>query len=164
MKKILITGLGSDVLGDESIGIRLLEIIREKISNKGVHFSTLMCGGFELLELIKDYDKLIFIDTIMTKNKNIGKVHYYNLNKYKETLHLSNDHEFTLKQLFELGKILRYNLTDDVLIITVEISEINVIRNSMSDTLRIKFDRISNNVLRRIKKEMSTNRFIGALK
>ncbi len=164
MKKILITGLGSDVLGDESIGIRLLEIIRKKINKTGVHFSTLMCGGFELLELIKDYDKLIFIDTIMTKNKNNGKVHYYNLNKYKETLHLSNDHEFTLKQLFELGKILRYDLTDDVLIIAVEISEINIIRNSMSDPVRKKFDSISNNVLKRIKKEIASNRFISALK
>ncbi|MBT3348342.1 MAG: hydrogenase maturation protease, partial [Thiotrichales bacterium] len=62
MNKILVLGLGNTLLGDEGVGVRVVELLKERGEYDNVEF---MDGGtlsFSLAGAIADSDQLIVID------------------------------------------------------------------------------------------------------
>lgn len=156
-KDILIVGLGSDILGDAGIGIKLLKYIQSNLSIQGIDFRTLLCGGFELLEVLNGYKQVIFIDSINSGKEKAGHIHFYGLENYRETIHLSNEHEVRLNQLFELGKSLRFDLPKKVKIIAVEIEEFDSFSESLSPTINEKYYEIRQKILNLVNTEVGSD-------
>lgn len=65
MKKTLIAGLGNILLGDEGVGVRVIEEM-EKRFTLSADLSLLDGGtaGYALIDYIKGYDRLIMIDAV----------------------------------------------------------------------------------------------------
>ena len=122
-KKILILGLGNDILTDDEIGPRLARDLAQKIDNPDVQFDTASCGGLEIMEYIKGYNKVIFIDAIRTSDGKPGEVYYFVPSDFRETLHLSSLHDVNFLTALELGNSLNMDLPVDLHIIAVEIIE-----------------------------------------
>ena len=122
-KKTLILGLGNDILTDDGIGPRLVRDLAQKIVNPYVHFDTAACGGLEIMEYIKDYKKVIFIDAIRTQNGEPGDVYYFIPSDFQETSHLSSLHDVNFLTALALGNTLDLDLPIDLHIIAVEIVE-----------------------------------------
>lgn len=122
-KKTLILGLGNDILTDDGIGPRIVRDLSRITDNPDVHFDIACCGGLEIMEYIKDFDRVIFIDAIRTKGGKPGDVHYFVPSDFRETSHLSSIHDVYFLTALKLGDTLDMNLPADLHIIGVEIVE-----------------------------------------
>ena len=122
-KKILILGLGNDILTDDGIGPRLLHDLAQMIDDPNVKFDVTCCGGLEIVEYIKGYEKVVFIDAIRTRDGKPGEVYYFKPSDFRESMHLSNLHDVNFLTALKLGNTLDMNLPSDLHIIAVEIIE-----------------------------------------
>jgi len=122
-EKTLILGLGNDILTDDGIGPRLVNDLTIMNFGPDVSFNVACCGGLEIMEYIKGYDKVIFIDAIRTLNGKPGQVYSFKTSDFRETCHLSNLHDINFLTALKLGKQLELDLPEDLHIIAVEILE-----------------------------------------
>ena len=122
-KRMLILGLGNNILTDDGIGSRLVGDLPQKIGNPEVCYNTACCGGLEIIEYIKDFDKVVFIDAIRTNEGIPGDVYYFVPADFQETSHLSSLHDVSFLTALRLGNSLNLDLPSDLHIIAVEIIE-----------------------------------------
>jgi len=122
-KKTLILGLGNDILTDDGIGPRLVHDLAQMIDDPNVQFDTACCGGLEIVEYIKGYEKVVFIDAIRTRDGKPGDMYYFIPSDFRETMHLSNLHDVNFLIALNLGNTLDMNLPSDLHIIAIEIIE-----------------------------------------
>ncbi len=66
--KILIMGIGNVLLGDEGIGVHVINSLKKKTFPNYVDIVDGGTGGFHLLSYFHDYPKMIMIDATMDGN------------------------------------------------------------------------------------------------
>jgi hydrogenase maturation protease len=147
-KDILILGLGSDILMDDGIGVGLLSFFRTEFSEKykNIDYTGALIGGMDLIELIRDYKKVIIIDGIKTNNGIPGYVYLFNKENFIETLHLSVEHDMSFHTALKVGETLGINITQQIHIIAVEVAEFLTLGDKFSIQIQEKFDDIKSEV------------------
>ena len=122
-KKTLVLGLGNEILTDDGIGPKLVKDISVTIDDPYIHFDIACCGGLEIMEHIRDFDRVIIIDAIRTRNGNPGDVYRFKPGDFRETSHLSSIHDINFLTAIKLGAILDMKLPEEMHILAVEIIE-----------------------------------------
>jgi len=145
-KKTLILGLGNDILKDDGIGPRLVHDLAQIIDEPNVQFDIACCGGLEIMEYIKGYEKVGFIDAIRTRDGKPGDVYYFIPSDFRETLHLSSLHDVSFLTALQLGNTLNMDLPSDLHIIAVEIIEDMEFSEEFTMPLKEKYQEILENV------------------
>ena len=141
-KKILLLGLGNDILTDDGIGPKLVRDLSQTLSRTDIDFNTASCGGLETMEHIRGYEKVIFIDAIRTLKGRPGDVFYFTPSDFHETSNLSNLHDINFLTALRMGKILDLDLPSDIHIIAVEIIEDRVFSDKFSPAIAEKYTTI----------------------
>lgn len=141
-KKTLILGLGNHILTDDGIGPRLVYDLSQMIGNPDIYYNTACCGGLEIIEYIKDYEQVIFIDAIRTREGRPGNVHYFVPSDFHETSHLTSLHDVSFLTALKLGNSLDLNLPDDLHIIAVEIIEDMEFSEELTPQLKERYPEI----------------------
>ena len=122
-RKTLILGLGNEILSDDGIGPRLVKDLTGMLEDSGLQFETACCGGLEIMEILRDFDRAIFIDAVRTRNNEPGTVYYFKHSDFMETSNLSNLHDVNFLTALKLGETLKLDITSDLHIIAIEIIE-----------------------------------------
>lgn len=146
VNKILFLGLGNEILSDDGIGPRLVKDLSKKNQNNNIDFITSSCGGLEIMEYIKGYEKVIFIDAIRTLKGNPGHIYHFIPSDFRETSNLSNLHDLNFLTALHLGNVLNLDLPSDLHIIAVEIIE----DREFSDRLTPALDKMYPEILEKI--------------
>jgi hydrogenase maturation protease len=120
---ILVLGLGNDIHRDVGIPVRLVEQLQSMIRMEAMDFESIFVGGLELLEYINGYKGVVFIDTLKTEEGIPGRIHDFDLENYRETLHLSCRHDVSFLMSMEMGKKLGFHIPACMLILGIEILE-----------------------------------------
>ena len=119
MKKTLIAGLGNILLGDEGVGVRVIEEI-EKGFTLPADFSLLDGGtaGYALIDYIKGYDRLIMIDAVKG-GKKPGTIYRLNADDIQQRRDLKlSGHQISLPDVLLLaGKL---DKLPEILLIGIE--------------------------------------------
>ncbi len=144
--RILLVGMGSEVLMDVGIPYRLVKDFEGDSLYEGMDFESIYLGGLDLLEYIDGYKAVIFIDTIKTEEGDPGKVHYFSTENYRETLHLSSRHDLSFHDTLKLGNRLGFKLPAYIRIIAVEITEDLEIGTELSQELNVLYPEIHSRV------------------
>ena len=152
IKKTLILGIGNDILKDDGIGPRLARDLAQMSINPDIRFEVACCGGLEIMEYIKGYEKVIFIDAIHTGKDRPGTVNYFIPSDFRETSHLSNLHDLNFLTSLKLGDLLGLGLPSDLHIIAVEIFEDMEFGEELTPPLKKEYPNILEKVLSLIKK------------
>lgn len=155
LRKILILGIGNDILTDDGIGPKLADELKKNIRSPGIFFQNAFIGGLEILELIQDYEKVIFIDAIVTRDGIPGTIYHFRPEDFKETLHLSNLHDANFLTALELGRKMGMNIPSEIHIIAIEIVEDRVFSNQFSPEISIKYPVILEDVSRMVESLIS---------
>lgn len=145
-KEALILGLGNDILMDDAIGPKLALYLKGKITGQEADFETAAIGGMELIEMIRDYKKVIIIDAIKTQNGIPGAVYYLTPENFKETLHVSHIHDISFLTALKLAKEINIPVTDKIHIIAVEIIEDLTFGNDFTPPLQERYGEIKKEV------------------
>jgi hydrogenase maturation protease len=141
-KKILILGLGNEILSDDGIGPRLVHDLSGMEIRSDIIFDIASCGGLELMEYITGYGKVILLDAIRTTNGIPGEVYSFKPADFKETLHLSNLHDINFLTALKLGNQLELELPGDLHIIAVEILEDKEFSEELTSPLKKEYPTI----------------------
>ena len=150
MKKNLVLGIGNDILTDDGIGPKIVNDLKTLERSPELIFETTTLGGLEILEIIKDYKKVIIIDAIRTIDGNPGEIFFFTPDDFKETLHLSNLHDINFLTALELGKKLGIPLPEEIHIIAIEIVEDQVFGTSFTPAIEEKYHIIMQSVKKQI--------------
>jgi hydrogenase maturation protease len=145
-KEILVLGLGSDILMDDGIGTKLMWHLEKTLSDTRIKYETNLVGGMDIIELIRDYDKVIILDAIKTPDGMPGAVHFYDKDNYSETLHLSVVHDITFQNALEMADLLGIKITDKILIVAIEVEEYLTLGDQFSVQVQAKYEQIKDEV------------------
>ena len=144
-KKLLVLGMGSEILMDDGVGSRLANKLREENLPPGFHIETSNIGGLELLEIIKDYDQLIILDG-MRGGSGVGELHFFSPENFRETLHLSTKHDASFLNALKVGEHVGYNLPYSINIVGIEVEEDRCFGEFYSDNLEERIEYIYNEI------------------
>jgi len=157
-QSILILGIGNDILTDDGIGPRLIHDLNKDRLPENVIYLQATIGGMELLDLIRDYDTVFFIDALKTGNHKPGTVHQFVPEDFEETLHLSNIHDIDFLTALELGKRTGLKIPEIITIIAVEIVEDRVFSKEFSPEINREYPEILRKVQSLLENYFSGNR------
>ena len=138
--------MGIDIQQDVGIPSRLIGDLRSRFQLEDMDFDSIHVGGLDLLEYINGYKSVIFIDTIKTDQRIPGKVHYFSLDNYRETLHLSCRHDLTFEMTLKLGERLNFKIPEIIRVIAIEILEDLEFGPELSTELDDKYTQIRSEV------------------
>jgi hydrogenase maturation protease len=148
---MLILGIGNEILTDDGIGPKLVIKLQKALNHQHISFLTAATGGLEILEMIKDYAKVIIIDAIKTKNGIPGSIYYLTPANFTETLHISSFHDVSFLTALSLAEKLNMPVPTQINIIAIEIVEDLTFSDEFSPAIKEKYDNIYQEVLKSIR-------------
>ncbi|MBN2399957.1 MAG: hydrogenase maturation protease [Candidatus Aminicenantes bacterium] len=161
MKRILLLGMGNPILCDDAIGIRLAGYFKDRLQQ----FADLdiiddcSLGGFNLLDILKGYSRLIVIDSIRSGGAEPGLWHYFTADRLRETMNLNCVHDANFATALELGRRLGMHLPADrdIHIFAVEILDNRTFSERMSDSLENRFQPLAEEIFTHVSRLLKTH-------
>jgi hydrogenase maturation protease len=113
-------GLGNPILGDDGIGWRVADGLRAQIPD--VEVACLALGGLSLMERLVGYERVIIIDSIQTRQGQVGQVYRFALDDLPDLSagHTTAAHDTSLQTALKMGRAMGAPLPDEVHIVAVE--------------------------------------------
>ena len=101
--KTIVLGVGNQILGDDGVGIHIVNELKKQIHNPNITIDEAVTGGMNLLDLLLGYDKAIIVDAVKTENGVNGEVKRIPLGNFS-TMHSCNPHDVSLIEAIEMAK------------------------------------------------------------
>jgi len=131
---VLICAFGNKSLSDDGASIFAVESLKNK-NPKLADYKDFLYMDANFINEIDGYKKVIIIDTTKSNKMKIGDFRFCELSDFKESFHLCNFHDSSLKEIVEMGKILGMKMPKDVYIFTIEIKENKLFSTKFSNEL-----------------------------
>ncbi len=103
MKPALVIGIGSPIISDDAIGIRVAEEMM-KLGLPNVDVEEASVSGLDLIEKMLDHEPVIIVDAIVTNELEPGEVVVLTPDVFSSTVHGTNPHETNIATALELGR------------------------------------------------------------
>lgn len=102
--KLLILGLGNPLVTDDSVGLRVVAILKERLAGRaGIDVEEDYWGGLRLMERMAGYDAAIVIDAIQTGQVSPGTIHRLAVSSLP-TQRSASAHDVNLPTALALGR------------------------------------------------------------
>jgi hydrogenase maturation protease len=125
--KTIIIGLGNPILGDDSVGWRVAELVRQTIERSGLphpdlEVDCLALGGISLMERMVGYDRAIIIDALTTGERPLGSVFHFPIEDLPDLTadHMTAVHDTSLPVALKLGQTMGAKLPQTIDIVGIE--------------------------------------------
>lgn len=125
--KTLVVGLGNPILGDDGIGWRVAESVCEALSSGNGQFNHVAVdcfalGGLSLMEQLIGYEMVIIVDSIQTRDGEVGQVYCLSLDDLPDlsTGHTTAAHDTSLQTAMRLGRTMGVDLPQEVALVGIE--------------------------------------------
>ncbi len=145
-KKILILGLGNDLLCDDGIGIQVVRTLEhENIPTTTwfeIHYEQSATGGIRLLDLIEGYHWVIIVDSLITEKKKLGSLHCIDLSAVSDTSPRASTlsaHTLSVIEVINVGKHLSREMPQRINIIGIEVVDTRSVTQKLSPSLERLF-------------------------
>ena len=142
MNRILIHGIGNEILTDDGIVTKLVKRLKDTSSHNNIDYETAFLGGLEVLEYIQGYQSVIFIDAIRTREGIPGTVYRLSPEDFNKTIHLSSVHDVSFLTAIDLGKKLGLDMPGSIHIVAIEIVEDRIFDDNFTPQIQEKYDAI----------------------
>lgn len=126
-KRTIIIGLGNPLLGDDGIGWKVAERVRDCLQSgwspqREIDVESLALGGLSLMEHLIGYDQAILIDAITLDKGKPGSVISVAIDALPGAPigHTSSSHDTTLQSALELGRRLGARLPDEIYLVGIQ--------------------------------------------
>jgi hydrogenase maturation protease len=140
--------MGNTILNDDAIGIIIVRYLRMHLRNlKGIDFKETSWGGFRIIDLIRNYDYVIVIDSIKTGKINPGEIHHLKTSDLLPTLRLNSYHDINFITAIKLAEKFNEKMPADIDILAVEIENNFTIVEKLSEDIKNSISKCSNEVV-----------------
>jgi hydrogenase maturation protease len=148
MVKTLLLGLGNPILKDDSVGLKVVRELGDKVAEGDVHIEEASFANIDILEAIGSYDRLIIVDSIKTEGGRPGELYRLSLDDLQSTLHLSCPHDINLATALELGKRLGMHVPSEIRIYAIGIEDNQTFSETCSPSVERAIPRIVKEIAR----------------
>jgi hydrogenase maturation protease len=117
----LVLGLGNDILGDDGVGLWLVDSLRDRPALAGFDFETSEGAGLGLLDLLDGYERAVVVDCVAEEDGRPGRVQRLSAEDFETRSVDLSSHYAGLPQVLALGRRLGLTMPDvQVLAVSVE--------------------------------------------
>ncbi|MDI6766468.1 MAG: hydrogenase maturation protease [Bacteroidota bacterium] len=141
--KILILGLGNDILGDDGIGLMAVRELKKQFEHFPVDVVETALAGFELLDMLQGYEKVLILDAVVTKKHQAGTVLELSPEQFKHATAVS-PHYGGLPEVLKLAEHLNIRFPTEIRILAVEIEPPYDLREGLNPVISDAFPRFIN--------------------
>lgn len=133
--KLLVLGLGNDILGDDAIGLVALREIKKRFP-RNVDFVEAAISGFEIMEILEGYGSVLLLDAVVTKANRPGTIMELSREQFEKVVAIS-PHYMGLPEIFRYAETMKMNFPKKIRILAVEIEPPYEIKEGLSEPVRI---------------------------
>jgi hydrogenase maturation protease len=117
--KTIVLGIGNPILQDDGVGLHVITALRDQVHSPDITIGTAYTGGMNLLDVIREYEKVILVDAIKHKGSRTGDVKRFVLPE-ASSLHSSNPHDVSLSEALLLARRLgEFPLPKEIIVIGI---------------------------------------------
>lgn len=134
--KILVLGLGNDILTDDAIGLFVVREVRHRLAdNANVDVRETLEMGLTLLDYIVGYRALVLVDSIQTGKAEAGHLHEFDAESLK-ILPTNTPHFLGVGETLALGRKLGLAMPEEVRVFAVEVEDPFTLGTSLTPKLQ----------------------------
>ena len=151
--KTLVIGLGNPILGDDGVGWRIAEEVKNQLAlDSPVDVDCLSLGGISLMERLIGYDRAILIDAFAL-DEPIGSILVLKLSDLPNysAFHTTSTHDTSLQNAIELGKSMGAHLPDDIIVVGIATKHVYDFSENLSPPIADAVPQAANIVLNLLK-------------
>ena len=133
MRPDLVLCLGNEILSDDSFGFKVSQLLQNKYNFAGIAeivFSAL--GGFKLIDLLKDRERVLVIDTIITGKHPPGTIHFFEMGHFTPAKNLTCSHQISLPTALEMGREYGMEMPSRVDVLAVEAKDLKTFSEKLT--------------------------------
>lgn len=119
--KTLVVGLGNPILGDDGVGWKVAEKIKQQLTpDSPVDVEFLSLGGISLMEHLIGYECAILVDAVAS-DQETGSVIISKLNEMPDysAFHIASAHDTSLQNALKLGRSMGVSLPREVIVVGI---------------------------------------------
>ena len=144
--RTLILGVGSSILTDDSVGLVVAGILKERLASRDdVDVGFNEEAGFSLLEESLGYDRMAVVDSILT-GREPGTVMRLDLADLGRTIHSNSPHGANLATVMELGRQQEMDVPSVVVIYAIEVVDVLTFGEELTPALAARVDAIADEI------------------
>jgi hydrogenase maturation protease len=149
--RTLVLGLGNTICGDDGVGIRTAQALKEDVCGLEAEVAETTAAGIGLLDTIMDYERMIVVDAIQTKGGKAGQVYRLGLEDLPASLHSATLHDVDLPTALELGRRLGMEMPREVIVYAVEVADVATFREGCTREVERAIPEVASLVLQELK-------------
>ena len=118
--KILILGLGNDILGDDAVGLYAARELQKEIQDN-VDVVEAVISGFEIMDVLEGYEKVLLLDAVVTNQHPPGTILELSKEQFKNVVAIS-PHYMGLPEIFLFAEEMKIDFPKEIRILAMEIN------------------------------------------
>lgn len=132
--KTLVLGLGNPLLGDDSVGLKVAALVRERLAGReGVDVAEEEAGGLRLMERMTGYDRAVLVDACVSGARP-GTIRRIGPDELP-TQRTAIAHGIDLPRALALGRSLGLPMPAVVRVVAIEAESVLEFRESMTSAV-----------------------------
>jgi hydrogenase maturation protease len=132
--KTTVIGLGNTILCDDGIGIYVARALETRLAG-AADVKTAELAGFDLIEMLKGYDRAYIVDAINLDGEEPGTVFRMRPDDIRITPRLASFHDIDLVTALALGKRLEFSMPGDVIVYGVQVEDALTLREACTEAV-----------------------------
>jgi hydrogenase maturation protease len=145
--RILVLGLGNDILTDDAVGLVVAQAVRERLADdEGIDAKWTTEMGLSLLDEITGYAGLILVDAVQTGKLPPGQYREVEVGDLS-LLPSATPHFLGIGETLALGRLLNLPMPECVRIFAIEVEDMRTLGTQLSATVRAAFPDVVEAVL-----------------
>ena len=132
MRPILVLCLGNDVLTDDAFGFRVGEGLARPEVTDGAEVCMAAVAGFALLDIMNGREDVLVVDTVLTGKAIPGTLHFFPKGYWTPGRGLVSSHEISLPTALKLGRMLGYEMPENIDVLAVEAADVQTLSEEMT--------------------------------
>ncbi|MBN2620288.1 hydrogenase maturation protease [candidate division WOR-3 bacterium] len=147
MKKTLIYGVGNPYRCDDRIGLEVADILSKEIQSEHILVRSGSIEGMAMLDEIMGFDRVIFIDSIKTKDGKPGDTYKISIEQLQENRSLASSHGIDFVTAVRLGKKFGYKMPDRIIVYAIEIKDNESYGEECTEQVKISIPEIISRIM-----------------
>lgn len=146
-KRVLVLGLGNDILSDDAVGLLIVRELRQLLSEADV-IEVCETGelGLSLLDYVVGFDELILVDAVQTGHAPPGWLHEFDGSDLK-ALPTTSPHSLGVGEVLMLGQLLGMSVPQRIRVFAVEVQDPYTLGTHLTPPLQAAFPGLVGQIL-----------------
>ncbi len=147
--KPLILGVGNLLLSDDGVGVHIIKQLSKEDVNADL--ADVGMGGFDILERILGYRKVIIVDSIITGSEP-GTIHRLTPSDLSTFPALSHTHSIDLPTSLKLGRqLMADKMPDEIIIYAIEAEDITTFNEECTPKVKAAIPKVIKQIINDLK-------------